>query len=697
MKFLLSSLKNYIPTRLSAEKIAETLTLIGLEVDSIRPVEPKQDLQEVKDVIFEVSLTPNLSHCTSLLGIAKELSAVTKEPVHIPQVLVKETEKPIEEFVSISVEARDLCPRYACRVMTGVKVGPSPLWLRECLEQSGIRSINNVVDATNFVLLEWGQPLHAFDLDTLKERRLVIRKARSGEKIVTLDGKEHFPTEETLLICDAVAPVAIAGIMGSQHTEVTNQTETVLLEAAYFEPRHIRRSSKRMGIHTESAKRFERGTDPNAVLQALDRAVTLIQKITQGSVAKGTIDIKTMEFPLHQVSCRLQRINQLLGIHLAMSEVETIFKQLHFQIKSSKNDVLVLLIPTYRHDIQQEIDLIEEVARLYGYDAIHQNSSVPVYQTSMIPHNPLYLFEQKVRSILLNEGLQELLTCNLISPVQADLLGKDYIPSRSLIKLLNPSSADQSVLRPSLFPNLLQVVKYNHDHEVHSLGGFEIGKIHFKAKEHYLEPTVASIVLSGKRSHSHWGEKPQDFDFFDLKGIVENWMEELKVSHVEWIPSNFESFHPGRQARLVVDQHEIGIVGEVHPKTLQKIGIAQPIFFAELNLEDLIQLSNKTIKMKPLPQFPSSTRDWTITLDVSCPVQQVFDFIEQQHSSILENIFLLDIYYHEKLEKEWKNVTFRFIYRDLHQTVAFKTVEEEHARITKNVFQKLLDEKKVQI
>lgn len=650
------------------------------------------------DILFEVALTPNLSHCASLIGIARELSAVTEEQVTSPVFSVEEMEgKRVEELVSVEVKNRKHCPRYTCRVITNVKVLPSPDWLKNRLESCGMRSVNNVVDITNFVLLETGHPLHAFDLDTLKDQKIVVRNALHGETILTLDGKEHFPTEDTLLICDSASPIAIAGIMGSAHTEVTEKTQTILLESAYFNPIPIRQASKRMGIQTEASRRFERGTDPLGLLESLNRAASLICKIAGGKVAYGTLDCSFEEFPLRTVSCRIERANRILGTQLAMGEIQTLFKRLGLKIKSSKNESLEVIIPSYRHDIQQEIDLIEEVARLYGYDNIHKENQPAVYQSSTVPNNRLYLFENLVRTCLLREGLQELLTCNLISPAEAELIGHESIPSRSLIKLLNPCSIDQSVLRPTLFPNMLKVAKYNQDREVHSIAGFEIGRIHFKLKDHYIEPTVGAIVLTGKRFPHHWETKPSSFDFYDLKGILENFFAGIKIPCIEFTASQNTSFHPGRQASLLVKGHSVGEMGEVHPQILRKIGLQHPVFFAEFNLEDLIQSLNPSMKMSPLPQFPASMRDWTLTLKQNFPIKEVFHLIQEQHSTILEDVSILDLYQSEKLGNEWRNVTFRFVYRDPRQTVSFKVVEDEHAKITTNVLHKLQEEKKVQI
>jgi phenylalanyl-tRNA synthetase beta chain len=395
MKVPLFWFKEYLPTRFSIEEIADTLTTIGLECEASH------------DGVMEIALTPNLIHCASIRGMAKELAAATGETVLTPHYTISENPGEFtKQETSVTIENTEACPRYACRLIKGVQVAPSPPWLKEKIEQCGMRSVNNIVDVTNLVLLEFGQPLHAFDFDRLIEKRIIVRNARANETITTLDGKSHYLTEETLLVCDAQRPIAVAGIMGSLDTEVTETTTTILLESAYFEPSQIRRTCKRMDIRSEASYRFERGVDPNGILEALARATAFICQIAEGKALEGYCDIKTQEFPLPRVQCRLSRINQVLGTKLARGEVETIFTRLGFHVESGSDDHISVKIPTYRIDIHQEIDLIEEVARLYGYDNIYKKERA-LYRTGNLPHSSEYLFSRSVRNLLLKEGLQE--------------------------------------------------------------------------------------------------------------------------------------------------------------------------------------------------------------------------------------------------------------------------------------------------
>lgn len=637
------------------------------------------------ELILEIALTPNLAHCASVRGIARELAAITLESLHTPVLTLNETkEDHIEKYVSVAVENKQACPRYACRVITGVKVAPSPAWLKDRIEQCGFRSVNNIVDITNLVLLEWGQPLHAFDFKNIEGKRLVIRNTKKGEKLVTLDGKEHYPSEEMLMICDEKSPIAIAGVMGTAHTEVTDDTKTILLESAYFSPAQVRRASKQLEIHTEASYRFERGTDPNEVLPALDRAAAWISQLAGGQVVQGTLDIKSQDFLPTLVSCRASRVNQILGTQLASGEMETIFTRLGLKLHSVRQGHITVEVPTYRHDIREEIDLVEEIARIYGFDNIHKREKAH-FRTGNLAHAPAYLFEKEIRKKLIAEGLQELLTCDLISHEEAELVSPDCIPTRSLIKILNPHSQAQSVLRPSLLPGLLNVVKHNADHGIHSLSGFEIGRLHFKTKDQYVEPLVASLLLTGEKIQPHWESKHNAVDFFDLKGIVENLLASMKCQPITFHPSQYENFHPGRQAAIMLGDAEIGSLGEIHPLTLKKAGLSHPVYFAELILDELQKASFPEIRMVPLPQFPSSSRDWTVTLPEKTPVGEFLDKIKKTPSKLVESIMLLDVYHSENLGSDRKNVTLRFIYRDQHKTLSDEAIEKEHAKITQNL------------
>lgn len=636
------------------------------------------------DTYFEISLTPNLSHCNSILGVARELAALIEQSLNLPKIELHESEDLIENSFHVTVEDPVNCPRYACRLIKNIQVGPSPDWLKNRLEICGFRSVNNVVDAVNYVQLEMGHPLHAFDYDKLQGREIVVRKAQEGEIIQTLDGKERVLQGAMLTICDKTKPVAIAGVMGGLDSEIQETTKNLILESAYFDPMSIRRTSKQLNLMSDASKRFERGTDPNQILTVLTQAAHLIQKLAGGEIQSGVIDIQSKEFPATIISCRLSRINRLLGVILSRGEVENVFKRLQFKCHWDNQDLFIVHVPTYRNDIKSEIDLVEEAARLYGYDNIPRVGGK--YLASSHPSPEIYYFEKEVRSRLIGEGLNEFLTCDLIGP---SLLQIVQDPSESMIKVLNPTSIEQSILRTSLLPGLLQVVKHNFDHQNHQIAGFEIGRIHFKEGEKYQEQPVAGIILSGNSTPHYWGEKESEFDFFDLKGIIENLLAVLRIPQVIYKNIGLKTFHSGRQASLFIDSLELGSFGEIHPSIQRRLDVPQRIFFAELNLEAFLKLAKPIEKVKPLSIYPASERDWTLTISDTYPYADLQELILNQKCSYLEEVSLKVIYRSDKLPKGYQNLTLHFVYRDPSKTIEQEIVEKEHQKLILSALEKL--------
>lgn len=643
------------------------------------------DVAEIfADTLFEIALTPNLGHCASAIGVARELSAATGMHVKYPPDLVEEDSSlSAAKEVQVDVKDTEKCPRYACRIVRNLKIGPSPEWMQKRLIACDFRPVNNIVDITNYVLLELGHPLHAFDLDKVSGHRVIVRPAGSDAAFETLDGKKRGLEPEDLMICDAAGPIAIAGVMGGANTEVGDATHNILLESAYFLPTAIRRTSKRLGLQTEASKRFERGCDPNNVLRALNRAAQLMHELAGGAVCEGLVDIKVGEFPGIKISCRLSRINRVLGTQLSLSEVETIFTRLEMPYAWDGYDTFTVRPPTYRTDVQDEIDLIEEVARIFGYDNIQKKPSR--YACSNLPHAPMYLLENEIRSRLLAEGLQEFLTCDLIGPSLLNIVRESVMPEDAVVRVINPTSIEQSVLRTSLLPALLQAVKYNYDREQHDISAFEIGRVHFRKEAQYKEQSVAGILLSGQARPAHWHGKQPEVDFFDLKGIVENLLAEVGVGTYSFKNNGLKLFHPGRQASVYVDSLEIGTLGEVHPAIVRRLDVPQKIYFAELDLQNLYKVKKADMYLEELPIFPCSTRDFTLTIPEDAPIQEVFDAIAEVKSKLLERAALVGIYRSEAIGRENKNVTLRFVYRDKKKTVAHEAVEAEHAKMTSQI------------
>ncbi len=654
----------------------------------------------LSDVIFDISITPNLGHCLSVLGIARELSAITEIPM-LP--LLAQCSEGIEQTaqsIELSVESAEKCPKYCCRVLKGIKVGNSPFWLKQRLEAVGVRSINNVVDVTNYVMHALGHPLHAFDLDKIEGSKIIVRPAKEGESLLTLDGKERLLHPEDLVIADPNGALALAGVMGGMSSQVSTQTKDILIESAYFLPKWVRRTSKRHSLSGEASKRFERGTDPQRLHDALNLAAALIQMCAGGEVSAGILE-QVEEIKPRFVEMRVSYLNRLLGFQFSASEVENFFSRLHFEYTRKggarkEGDDLIVKVPSYRHDITQEVDLIEEVAKLYGFS--HFTTGEVRFTPSNLAHDPLYLFEREVRSRLVGEGLQELLTCDLISPQEAASvmdpcspeglqrggLPREGLQAEAIVKVMNPTSLDQSVLRHTLLPALLRVAKYNWDRQVKNICGFEVGRIHFKEGNSYLEPSALGIIWTGEVRESHWGRKAEPVDFYDLKGVVENLLKSFGIEEVEFTPSQLSLFHPGRSATLSVGGARIGSLGQIHPAMMRKLDLPADLYYAEIILNDLIAFRKENYRYAPLPLYPSSERDWTVTLKQGESAALIFDAVKKVNSSLLEKMTLVDLY-----DDINRKVTFRFVYRHEKKTLSQEQVDAEHGRLIEKILMQL--------
>jgi phenylalanyl-tRNA synthetase beta chain len=632
-----------------------------------------QDLTDLLwDPILEISLTPNLGHCQSALGIARELAAFWSLPITLPQFALKEG----NDAPKVSIKNPEYCLKYTCRKIENVKVGPSPLWLKRKMEALGENSINNVVDATNLVMHEYGLPLHAFDLAKIKGQIHV--KTMSEETPFTfLDGKERTYPKGSLFICDDEKPLALAGVMGGLDSAVSDETKDLLVESAYFDPLKIRKTSREMALRTESSQRFEKGIDPNALLLSLDAVCDLIVKLAGGKVSKVG-DAGKKEFPMRKIPCRLDRVEKMLGRKFSLSELENIFHRLGCKTESSSIELLVSL-PTYRNDLSLEIDLIEEIARIYGYNNFEKRDSY--FTTSSVPHHPLFLFEREIRQRLAAQGLTEILTSDLISPALASLLSD----KESQVEVVHSKSEEHKVLRSALLPGLLQVVRHNLAHKNSEIRGFEIGRIHFKRAAKFEEETMGAVILTGSDA-PHWEKTDGQLDFFHIKGIIENLTKSQHLSSkVQFTTSSHPSFHPFRQASFSIGDTVLGVIGEIHPDLLEKMDIKQRVLYSEFNLSLLRAFIPADPKMKPLPIYPGSERDWTITLDEHAPIGEVLKKIQSYPSPLLQKIELIGLYKSEKLGAHKKNATFRFFYRSPEKTLSYEEVEKEHARISEEV------------
>ncbi|MBS0614939.1 MAG: phenylalanine--tRNA ligase subunit beta [Verrucomicrobia bacterium] len=619
--------------------------------------------------VLDIALTANLGHCASVLGIARELAAALNVKARRPTASIREE---ITARMPVKIENPTLCHHYACRFVEGVEVGPSPEWLQKKLTACGLRPINNVVDVGNYVMWETGQPLHIFDADAL-EKEMIITDKRPYDKITTLDEKERALPPGTLLICDAKKPLALAGIMGGLSSAATDKTRRIVIEASSFHPSQIRRTARLLDLRSDGSFRHERGTDTAALVLALDRATQLIQEIAGGKAGPVT-DVYPQPAPVKQIPLRLARITQILGISLSQSEVVSLLERLEMRV----SDSLVVTVPTYRNDINTEIDLIEEIARIFGFNNLPK--APPRHISSPLTDTPMHSLENLIRTLLLELGLQECITCNLLSPTQVDKTTEKLTP----ISVLHPRALDQSVLRTSLLPGLLEVTRHNFSHQTKNLSGFEIGRIHFQEGETFQEQTCAGIFLTGKKAPHYFDPKPEDFDFFDLKGILENLLSALHMDKARFLPSHLHTLHPNQQAKIEINGVTIGAFGQVHPH----LSPTQKVYFAQLNLGDILALKPAKITYESLPTFPGSERDWTLTVQESTPIDVISQAIQSVRPRFLENFYLLDLF-RSPQNTDRKNVTLRFFYRDNTKTIELETVEKMHQKLMQAVAEKL--------
>ena len=633
-------------------------------------------------VIFEVGVTPNRPDCMSIFGIAREVSAILGENLQKPNFFVKEQGKNISARATVEVEDREACPRYCCRLIEGVRVGPSPAWLRERLEYCGIRSVNNVVDVTNFVLLEQGQPLHAFDYDKLDQGQISVRKAGDGETLKTLDGVERKLLGEDLLICNGDRPVALAGVMGGADTEIEDTTSRVLLEAAYFSPMGIRKTSKRTGLKSESSSRFERGIDINNVSFALDRAAELISRLTGGTIAEGIIDVYPDPVSPREISLSVDRVCGLVGISTDSHEIAELLEGLEFEVLSLSADELLLRVPTFRVDIEREVDIVEEVARLLGYDNIP--SVLP--EVPMVAKKPsvITVMEKRLRDIFVSYGFLEAINYSFESPELLRTFGLE-----KSMRIMNPISQELSEMRKSLIPSLAKNVKLNLSRQNQDVRLFESGKVFYPKDMDQLPNEVKKFaaIATGKRAPEIWGG--EKFDFFDIKSVLERSLEVLSVdSRIEFgsVSPDHGFLWPGKSSALLVDGSVLGVVGELHPHLLENLEIGESVYVLELDLSLLsVVYTSFERKFSPLPKFPSLRRDIALVVDEMVPVREILSIIKKANSGIIENAWVFDVYRGNSLDEGKKSVALSLILRSSEKTLT----DEDANRVQQDVLKSL--------
>lgn len=650
---------------------------------------PLQEALDLGDTVLDIGITPNRSDCLSMIGIAREVAALTGKKMKMPDVRILESAQDVSLLSSVTIEDADLCPRYTARLIQNVTIGGTPVWMKTRLEAAGLRAINNVVDVTNFVMLEMGQPLHAFDFRFLEEGRIVVRKSKPGEEFISLDEKSRLLPENTLLICDGKKPVAIAGIMGGLNSEVKEDTRTILLESAYFNPASIRRSSRSLGMPTDAAFRFERGIDPEGVVRALDRAAQLIAELSGGEVCRNYLD----EYPakikaVDNIPLRMDRVRQVIGAGVPAREAVRILKSIGMALRREGKGAYRVTPPSFRVDIEREIDLIEEIARLYGYHLVPSTlPSVSVSETETIPRLAL---EERVRRLLTGSGYSEIINYSFSSPDSAEALGlSPEDERRRFVVIKNPLTEDQSIMRTTLVYGLLETLKKNLHNASFNLKLFEIGRTFFKRHDGELpeERNILAALAAGKVSDDLWGSKVS-VDFYDLKGSLENIFQDLKMDSCRCRTETPEPFlHPGQSCGVYMGDVRIGFLGKAHPEVLKKMDIKSDAYLFEINLDLLGEQTGRRIRYRELSKFPAVQRDVAFVLPESMESEKMLEIVLSQHEDLLENVSIFDIYSGKGLEERTKSLGLRFSYRALDRTLTDAEINSIHNRIVQNTVQ----------
>ena len=641
---------------------------------------PLSEALGLDDVVFELEITPNRPDCLSLIGVAREIRAETGNPLKLPTVDPQENGINLQDLTSVTIDAPDLCPRYAARVIQGVKVTESPAWLQQRLESVGIGVINNIVDVTNFVLMEYGQPLHAFDYHKLAENRIVVRRARDDEQITTIDEVERELTSDTLVIADAEKPVALAGIMGGYNSEITETTCDVLLESAYFNPLSIRATAKALGISTEASYRFERGADPGAVLAALDRAAQLIAELTGGTICDGIVDVYPGQQPLTEIQLRPERVNFVLGTTIETAEMVQILDRLGFDVDITGR-VYQVVVPTFRSDVTREIDLIEEIARVYGYNNIP--TTLPKGDIPVPAPTPMTEARRRIKHFLLAAGMMEAVNYSFCDPNCFDKIRLNADdPLRNTLQLRNPLSPEMSVLRTTLTPGLLENAQHNRNHQIDTIALFEIGGV-FVHDGKEKEPERVTGVLAGQIGEGVYSDPYRHPDFFDIKGLVEGMLEVCGV--VDWTlqKTDAPTFHPGRNAEVLLGDRRIGFFGEVHPEVLENYDLPYKAYLFEFDLEGLADAATFAKRFEPISIYPKVARDLAIVVDKETLSDMPTELIYTTGGDSVDSVRLFDVYEGEQVPEGKKSLAYTITYHSATETLTDKAVNTLHDEVVK--------------
>ncbi len=632
------------------------------------------------DTILDLDITPNRPDCLSMIGIAREVAAIVKSKIHIAEIRYEESENAIDTYASVQIVEPELCPRYCASLLTSIRITESPQWMQRRLLACGMRPINNIVDITNYVMLEYGQPLHAFDYNEIRGKQIVVRRAGHDESMATLDGVQRKLDRNMLLIADKERAIAIAGIMGGADSEVTEKTTTVLMESANFNQAVIHQGSLGLHLSSEASLRFEKGLSRELPLIALKRATQLMSKFARGKAAKGILDVYPGKKRKQSIVLPIADVKRLLGIELKLKDICRLLELLGFScVKVEAKQQVKVGVPWWRTDIKYIADLVEEIARVVGYDKIPTtmlSSSLPTYEPA-----PMIALRRQLRDMLTGCGFQEVLTYSLISLQALDMLSPDMkLTGPRPMKVANPMSKEQEYLRTSLRPGVLSVLARNERLQENGIRLFEIGKI-FKPRESDLpkENEILCAVLSGSQRGLSWRDEEDQLDFFVAKGVLETVLSRLGIT-ATFQASSDESLFSGRTANVLTRNTQFGIIGQVHPSVLKAFGISGNVFLIEINVDRLLSIVVTTKTYRSIPRYPSTSRDIALLVDETVTYQQIYSMI-QYCSPVVNSINLFDFYQGEQVPKGKKSLAFRIVYQSATHTLTDSEVDKVQQQI----------------
>lgn len=648
--------------------------------------QPFADFIGSDDYMVEIGITPNRGDLFSHIGIAREIALLFDKKIVLPEIKITESKERSDEYAKITIESKNYCKRFTGRVVKNVRIKESPEWLKKSLLAIGLRPINNIVDITNYIMFETGQPLHAFDYDKIRKKEIIVKTAKEGDKFTTLDSKERILNSESLMVCDGEGYSGIAGIMGGESSEITDSTKNVFIESAYFDSVCIRKNSKKLGMQTDASQRFERGVDIEKVPYASDRAAMLMQELADGEVLKGLIDVYPEKFENLKIGMRVSKAEQIIGIKLTEEQVIDLLGKIEIEYLGKEADKLIFKIPEFRrNDLEREIDLIEEVARVYRYDDIPHQFNFTLDVSSHVDYgDKLIDLKNKTREHFIGRGFNEIITYS-----QQDEKKITYF-SDSYVKIENPNSIEMNVMRVNLIYGMLSTIRNN----INSSGKgiplklFEIGKVFSKLENSYYEENRLCFALCGKNDFDSFDSKEKDFDYFDIKGELEMFLSKLNLESLELIYYNSKEMDGGK-TDLLLSGKVIGNIYIISKELLKLYDIDDDVFLVELKVDDVLKLTGESIKYKEISKFPPVKRDLALIVNKDIKFSEIKDTIKSSGGGYLQRLSLFDIYSDEKLGKDKKSMAFSLEFSSKEKTLTDEEISKQIQKIIKTLEKKL--------